>query len=175
MVGSSLDELYRCFAKPLYFYLLKLSGSPQLAEDLVQETFVRATIALPKQFHENAKAWLFKTARNAYLDEWRKQERRRRLPFAEALFRTKEMISPYGLPENEVIEAESKHDIVRLVNGLPENYRSVIYLREIEGLSYSEIREALSLTEAQVKILLHRARKKLAQLMQMKGSENPYD
>ena len=44
--SGSLEELYRHYAQPLYFYLLKLSGSPPLAEDLTQETFVRATINL---------------------------------------------------------------------------------------------------------------------------------
>ncbi|MBP3040552.1 hypothetical protein J9303_13760 [Bacillaceae bacterium Marseille-Q3522] len=74
-VQQELDELYRHYAKPLYFYLLKFSGSPQMAEDLKQETFVRATISFSVHHQEKVKAWLFKVARNAYLDEWRKRMR----------------------------------------------------------------------------------------------------
>ncbi|WP_241654856.1 RNA polymerase sigma factor [Sporolactobacillus shoreae] len=165
-----MDELYRNFAKPLYFYLLKLSGSPHLAEDLTQETFVRATISLSSvQHHENIRAWLLKTARNAYLDEWRKREKRKWIPFAESLLNQREMLSPYGLPEDEAIKAENQKDVERLLSCLPEIYRSAIYLREIEGLSYTEIQKALDLTEGQVKVTLHRAKKKLAHLMESKS------
>jgi RNA polymerase sigma factor, SigM family len=174
-VERNLDELYRHFAKPLYFYLLKLSGSPHLAEDLTQETFVRATIALSVQHHENIRAWLLKTARNAYLDEWRKRERRKWIPFAESLLNRREMISPYGLPEDEAIKAENQKDVEQLLSYLPEIYRSTIYLREIEGLSYSEIQKALDLTEGQVKVTLHRAKKKLAHLVENKGWRDEND
>ncbi len=75
-----LENLYKQYAKTLYFYLLRLSGSKQLAEDLTQETFVRATIHLNEYEGEEARAWLFKVARNAYLDEWRKQKRRKTIP-----------------------------------------------------------------------------------------------
>ena len=64
-----LEALYRQYVKPLYFYLLKLCGSAEVAEDLTQETFVRATIYLNTYEDEQAGAWLFKVARNVYLDE----------------------------------------------------------------------------------------------------------
>lgn len=166
---KNLDELYRHFAKPLYFYLLKLSGSPHLAEDLTQETFVRATISLSVHHHENIRAWLLKTARNAYLDEWRKREKRKWIPFSESLLNQREMISPYGLPEDEMMKVEDQKDVEQLLSYLPETYRSVIYLREIVGLSYAEIQKTLDFTEGQVKVTLHRAKKKLAQLIESKG------
>lgn len=75
--SNELDNLYRKYTKPLYYFLLKLSGSHQLAEDLVQETFVRATISLSFYQNEDVRAWLFKVARNAYLDEWRRRQRRK--------------------------------------------------------------------------------------------------
>lgn len=79
---NELDQLYRNYAKPLYYYLFKLSGSAQLAEDLTQKTFVRATVLLSSYKQEDVRAWLFKVARNAYLDEWRKRKRRKWVPFA---------------------------------------------------------------------------------------------
>ncbi|TFI43344.1 sigma-70 family RNA polymerase sigma factor, partial [Diaphorobacter sp. DS2] len=54
--------------------------------------------------------------------------------------------------------------VADLISSLPEQYRSILYLREFESFSYSEIRETLDLSENQVKVTLHRARKKLAQL-----------
>lgn len=172
---NELDQLYRNYAKPLYFYLLKMSGSVQMAEDLTQETFVRATVLLSSYKQEDVRAWLFKVARNAYLDEWRKRKRRKWVPFAEYLFSKKEMISPYGLPEEEALKEEEKEDLLQLLSYLPEQYRTILYLREYEFFTYEEIQEALDLSPAQVKVTLHRARKRLSQLAEKKGWRIDHD
>jgi RNA polymerase sigma factor (SigM family) len=164
-----LENLYKQYAKPLYFYLVKLCGSTQLAEDLTQETFVRATIYLDTYEGEEARAWLFSVARNAYLDEWRKQQRRQTIPLIYIFSSKKEMISPYGLPEEFLLTKERNQKVEELLKYLPENYRSIIYLREYEHFSYKEIKDTLHLTEDQVKITLHRARKHLAHLAKKKG------
>ncbi|MDN4606228.1 sigma-70 family RNA polymerase sigma factor [Sporosarcina highlanderae] len=167
--GKQLESLYRQYARSLYFYLLKLSGSKQLAEDLTQETFIRATINLQTYEDEEARAWLFKVARNAYLDEWRKQQRRRTIPLFAALLSKTEMISPYGIPEESLLAQEQNEQLEDLLNYLPEHYRSIIYLREYEQFSYKEISESLQLTQDQVKVTLYRARKRLADLFEKKG------
>ncbi|RKJ60443.1 sigma-70 family RNA polymerase sigma factor, partial [Butyricicoccus sp. 1XD8-22] len=141
----------------------------QLAEDLTQETFVRATVHLNKYEGEEARAWLFKVARNAYLDEWRKQKRRKSIPLLSLFLSKDDMISPYGIPEDFLLAQETHQQIDDLLGYLPEQYRSVIYLREYEEFSYKEIMEALQLTEEQVKVRLHRARKRLAILAEKKG------
>ncbi|THE12027.1 sigma-70 family RNA polymerase sigma factor [Bacillus timonensis] len=166
-----LSNLYKQYAKPLYFYLLKLSGSAQLAEDLTQETFVRATISLHKYDGEEARAWLFKVARNAYLDEWRKQNRRKYIPFLSIFSSKEEMVSPYGIPEETLLKQEQHKQLEDLLSFLPEQYRSILYLREFEEFSYQEIMEALQLTEEQVKVTLYRARKRLSFLAKKKGWE----
>lgn len=164
-----LENLYREYAKALYFYLLRLSGSTQLAEDLTQETFVRATVHLNEYEGEEARAWLFKVARNAYLDEWRKQKRRKTVPLLSIFSSRQEMISPYGIPEDSLLTKEKYQQLEDLLEFLPEQYRSIICLREYEEFSYKEIMEALQLTEEQVKINLYRARKRLASLAEKKG------
>jgi len=166
-----LENLYKKYAKTLYFYLLRLSGSAQLAEDLTQETFVRATIHLKEYEGEEARAWLFKVARNAYLDEWRKWKRRKTIPLITLFSSNKDMISPYGIPEDTLLMQETHQQLEDLLGFLPEQYRSVIYLREFEEFSYKEIMEALQLTEEQVKVTIHRARKRLASLAKKKGWE----
>lgn len=167
-----LDELYRQYVKPLYFYLLKLCGSPEIAEDLTQEAFVQATIYLDTYDNEQARAWLFKVARNVYLDEWRKQQRRKNYPIFQLFLRQKEMVSPYGLPEEELLQQEREQSMEDLLTYLPEQYRSILYLREYQSFSYQEIMEALHLSEQQVKVTLHRARKRLAELAKKKGWED---
>jgi len=162
---NELEQLYQEYAKSLYYFLLKMSGSVHIAEDLVQETFVRATVSLSFYKEEDVRAWLFKVARNTYLDEWRKQKRRRTIPFAQ-LFWKDDMLSPYGLPEVDILRHEETEDIQSLLKFLPENYRTILYLREY---TYQELQEALELTEGQVKILLHRARKRLAGIIKKNG------
>jgi RNA polymerase sigma-70 factor (ECF subfamily) len=98
------------------------------------------------------------------LDEWRKRQRRKKIPFADYIFPMDEMTSPYGLTEDSAIKRETRQNVEDLLSCLPEQYRSILYLREYESFSYSEIEEALDLTENQVKVTLHRARKKLVQL-----------
>jgi RNA polymerase sigma factor (SigM family) len=166
---NELDKLYRKYTKPLYYFLLKLSGSHQLAEDLTQETFVRATVSLSFYQQEDVRAWLFKVARNAYLDEWRRRQRRKWVPFADYLFSDEEMVSPYGLPEDEAIKEETSSDLQELLSYLPEQYRTILHLREVEQFSYQEIGEALDLSESQVKVTIHRARKRLAQIAEKHG------
>ncbi|MBW8347964.1 sigma-70 family RNA polymerase sigma factor [Bacillus sp. IITD106] len=166
---QQLENLYKQYARPLYFYLLKLCGSTQLAEDLTQEAFVRATVYLHTYEGEEARAWLFKVARNAYLDEWRKQQRWGTIPLLSIFSSKKEMLSPYGLPEESLLTKERNHQLEELLKYLPEQYRSIIYLREYELFSYKEIMDALQLTEEQVKITLYRARKRLASLAEKKG------
>ncbi|MGP4073562.1 sigma-70 family RNA polymerase sigma factor [Piscibacillus sp. B03] len=169
MRHNQLEILYERYAKALYFYLLKMCGSEQLAEDLTQETFVRATIHLNEYEGEEARAWLFKVARNAYLDEWRKQKRRKIVPLVSFFTAKEEMISPYGIPEESVISDETNQQVHDLIGYLPEQYRTLIYLREFEEFTYKEIVDTLQLSEEQVKVSLYRARKRLASLAKRKG------
>ncbi|CAG9607700.1 hypothetical protein NEOCIP111885_01392 [Pseudoneobacillus rhizosphaerae] len=114
---------------------------------------------------------MFKVARNAYLDEWRKQKLRKSTPYLSLFTSKKEMVSPYGLPEETVLMKEQCKQLEDLLHFLPEQYRSILYLREYDEFSYQEIMEALQLTEEQVKVTLFRARKRLANLAKKKGWE----
>lgn len=166
---DTLEDIYRHYAKQLYFFLLKMSGSEQTAEDLVQETFFRATVSLSFKEIEDVRAWLFKVARHAYLDEWRKRKRWQWIPFMEEIMPKNELLSPYGLPEETILSEEVAEDLLTLMTFLPENYRTILYLREYEQFTYAELAETLEMTEAQVKVTLHRARKRLKQLAEKHG------
>lgn len=166
---DDLEMVYINFAKPLYFYLLKLTGSAHTAEELVQETFYRATLSLDLYAGGEVKGWLFKVARNAYLDEWRKRKRWNWVPFYDILTNSTEFISPYGVPEETLqakITSETVEDILAL---LAESYRSILYLREFEQFTYEEIAMALDLSLAQVKVNLYRARQRFKQLAERLG------
>ncbi|WP_271853259.1 sigma-70 family RNA polymerase sigma factor [Planococcus maritimus] len=169
MKKQQLEQLFKLYSKPLYYFLWKLSGSSHLAEDLTQETFVRATISLHTYQGEQARAWLFKVARNIYIDEWRKRKRRESIPLINRFKPAEEMISPYGLPEDTALAQEQRDDLNMLFNYLPEHYRTILYLREVAEFSYSEIANTMDLSVDQVKVTLHRSRKKLETIAQQKG------
>lgn len=169
MKNQQLEQLFKLYSKSLYYFLWKLSGSSHLAEDLTQETFVRATISLHTYQGEQARAWLFKVARNIYIDEWRKRKRRESIPLVNRFKPAEEMISPYGLPEDTALAQEQRDDLNMLFDYLPEHYRTILYLREVAEFSYAEIATAMDLTVDQVKVMLHRSRKKLETIAQQKG------
>lgn len=166
---NDLGQIYLKFAEPLYYYLLKMTGSHYVAEELVQETFYRATLSLDLYEEEQIKSWLFKVARHAYLDEWRKNKRWKWVPFYNHMSNSAEMISPDGLPEKNMIHKETKKDVIDVISLLPENYRTIIYLREYKQFSYEELSETMELSLNQVKVTLHRARERFKQLSDRLG------
>ncbi len=133
---------------------------------MTQETFVQATVHLHQYEGEEARAWIFKVARNAYIDEWRKQKRKQSLLKLSIFSKKEDILSPYGIPEDALLNQELSRELGDLLKFLPEQYRSILYLREVEQFSYKEIMEALQMSEEQVKVTLHRARKRLAALAQ---------
>lgn len=169
MKNQQLENLFKLYSRPLYYYLWKMSGSAHVADDLTQETFVRATISLHTYEGEEARAWLFKVARNIYIDEWRKRKRRKANPLLKLFYSGEELISPYGLPEDEILKQERIGDLNELLGFLPEPYRAILYLREVEQFIYAEIQDAMELSEEQVKVNLYRARKKLETVAKKKG------
>lgn len=168
---DDLEKVYLTFAKPLYYYLLKLTGSHHKAEELVQETFYRATLSLDLYEDEQVKSWLFKVARHAYMDEWRKNKRWQWVPFYTYLSSSEEMISPDGVPEDTLAAKETKEDVEDILSLLPENYRTLLYLREYKQFTYEELAITMDLSLNQVKVNLYRARKRFKQLSERYGKE----
>ncbi len=148
---------------------------PSDAEDAVQDAFLSALRALPKfDRRSSLKTWLHRITVNACLMRLR---RTRRL--------AEEPIDDYLLPQfdrnhcrledpwsqlvtvDEVIDNERRRSLVReKIAGLPDNYRVVLVLRDIEGYSTEQVAELLELSESNVKVRLHRARAALKRLLE---------
>ncbi|WP_416148707.1 sigma-70 family RNA polymerase sigma factor [Salipaludibacillus sp. HK11] len=169
---KKLEDIYLTHAKSLYYYLLQLSGSPEVAEDLLQDTFVKATISLDFYKNEEVKSWLFKVARHAYFDYWRKRKRWEWVPFVELVHIKEQVFHPYETPESYVIEKESSEHIQKIYGLMPENYRTILFLRDEEEFTYKQLAETLELSDNQVKVTLHRARKRFNELVPLYFSEN---
>jgi len=165
-----LDQVYLSHVGPVRNYLYHLSGSRELAEDLVHEVFYRAM----RQFLlgirvRHVSAWLYRIARNLYLDRMKRGRLEETSLDAlddhevdELAYRAGNLAGtlgpPLGQPEFEALRRETSADITAALRALPERQRTALILRDVEGLTYREIAEVLRTNIGAVKSLLHRAR-----------------
>lgn len=141
----------------LYGYAMRFLRNTEDAEDILQDVFEKLWINRKKVEVDKAKSWMFTTAHNAMLNLISKKSRVQ-LPGSENL--------PEGT-KKDVNKFESKQVVDRAVGILPPIQKSIILLRDLEGNSYEEIGEMLSLSSSQVKVYLFRARNKIKK--QLKG------
>lgn len=145
-----------------------------LAEDAVQEAFISAFRSLPEfEGRASLKTWLHRITVNAALTRLRQVKRRAELPVDDlqpefdAYDCRIETPWTYLTSVQEVLESESLCERVNDgINALPDSYRIVLQLRDIEGYDTAEVAELLDLSEANVKVRLHRARAALKQLLE---------
>jgi RNA polymerase sigma-70 factor (ECF subfamily) len=152
------EALYNQFHRVVYAYLLRLSGSADVAGELVQETFYRAIRgAAGYRGDSPPAAWLCTIARHCYADQMRRsgreRDRRADVPW-EAL------PDPGDGPEATMMHRELKARIDETMAALPETQRMALLLRDADGLPYETISEILGLSLANVKVTIHRARQR---------------
>ena len=153
----------------LYNTALQMTRNAQDAEDLVQETFVRAYRFFDKfEKGTNCKAWLFKIMRNNFINNYRKKAKEpARVDFedVESTFTAdanKEMLSEAAkLQPDQIFDKLVEDDVRNAMESLPEDFRTAIVLSDIEGLSYQEIAAITGLAEGTIKSHLFRGRKLL--------------
>ncbi|HJQ20613.1 MAG TPA: sigma-70 family RNA polymerase sigma factor [Gemmatimonadaceae bacterium] len=153
-----IDTLFRTYHDPLVRYLTRRLGDRDWAEEVAQETFVRA---LRQTELQNERAWLFAVATNLVRDEARKDTRRRRhLELLKAEAKAESIVEP---PLTDLERAQERALARRAIDALTERDREALLMRE-EGLDYSEIAEALQLSVASVGTTLSRARRRLMEV-----------
>ncbi|MFL5582112.1 MAG: RNA polymerase sigma factor [Gemmatimonadaceae bacterium] len=155
MDDADLERLFRTYNAPLVRYLTRRLGDRDWAEEVSQETFLRA---MRQDTLTNERAWLFAVATNLVRDEARKHERRRRHLQLLAEEQRDEVV-----PEPMTAErAEEAAMARRALETLAERDRHALLMRD-EGLDYNEIAEALELSVGSVGTTLARARRRLAE------------
>ncbi|HEV7496136.1 sigma-70 family RNA polymerase sigma factor [Baekduia sp.] len=141
-----------------------LSGSRSDAEDVLQDVFLRAYDALRADRRPIAlRAWLYRVAHNRCIDQIR-----RPAPAPEHIYEVNR-----GVPSDPMAEADRREDLRRLivdVRALPEQQRSALLMREMEGLSYNDLAEALGVTVPAIKSLLVRARVGLVEAIEARDT-----
>ena len=153
---TRFHELYETYARDVYRFALYLSSDPALADDITSETFIRVWSSPEPVRLATVKAYLLTIARNLWLME------RRRLGRSQGLDDT--------IPDSSqsvARQVEVKEDLDRVLRALreiPEVDRAALLMRVDEGLPYEEVAAALGLPVATVKVKVHRARLRLAQI-----------
>ena len=141
---NTIEGFYRAHAGAVYAFLVSLCRDPVWAEDLMQDTFVKATRSMAGYRGGNPRSWLFSIARSVFIDDTR---RRRPVPVDE--------IKEEGVVDTDVAELMV---IERSLSKLPERQRTALLLADKAGLSYAEVAESIGCSPAAVKVLIYRAR-----------------
>jgi RNA polymerase sigma-70 factor (ECF subfamily) len=154
--GDAFAGFYSRAARPLWAYIARVSGDPGLADDLMQESFVRFLCAtrqpLAKQGEVAARRYLFRIATNLLRDHWRHPVTRSIEDMPEDSFAAKAGVSDdFGL--------------VAAMASMGSRQRQLLWLAHAEGYSHKEIAEITGLGPASIRLLLFRARRKLAKLL----------
>jgi RNA polymerase sigma-70 factor (ECF subfamily) len=156
--------IVKAYEQPVFNYVLRLVGDRALAEDLTQEVFLRVYQGLPGfSLRSRFTTWLFQVTKNRALDELRAMERRPRA-----------VVCLDDIPPLEVIDqpferTEAIDAVWRAVQALSVDLKMALLLRDVVGLSYTEIADSLEITLATVKWRIYKAREEVAAALAREG------
>ena len=163
----AFEELVNRYEKKIYRLGLNITGSPDDAEDVLQETFLKAFQHLP-DFREDSRfyTWLVRIGVNEGLMKLRRRRADRTVPIEDSVdeegaVMPREFTDWKPNPEQVLAQTELKSILDNAAQSLPPTFRTVFFLRDVEGLSTAETAELLDLTESAVKARLFRARLQL--------------
>lgn len=162
MENSLLRQLYQKYQHEIYLY--SLCKNQDLAEDLLQETFLKALLSLTDE-HANMRAWLYMVARNLYFNYRKKESRNISLEDVdEALYDD----SVLGALDNILID-ERRRLLYQALQHLSDRQKEILMLQYFGGLSQKEIAALLKMTPENIRVLAYRGKKELKLYLEAKG------
>ena len=156
------QQIYETCYPLVYAFLLKQCGSAHLAEELTQETFVKALRAIDKfDGSSRLETWLCQIARNAWMDECRRRKRLSPLP-------EREPASPDSDPAARMLASEGAMEVLRAAHLLDETAKEVFLLRTCGERDFASIGELFGKTASWARVTYHRAKVKVLETIQEK-------
>jgi len=160
---------YESTSRPLFGYLFRVTGRRDLAEDLLQESYCRllsadlaakdlAAMDLAAINNAETRSYLFKIATNLMRDHWRREKSR--------------ALDPAIEEETHEPRREAAVDLRAAFSQLKERERQILWLAYVEGSSHKEIAKSTGLRSGSIRLLLFRARKKMANVLRGRGGDN---
>ena len=164
--SEAFDALFARHRDAIFAMLLKLSGSSNVADDLMQEAFMKAylKISLYRADYDFG-AWIYTIARNTFVDYNRTRKNNAINPQNIPLENSSAAQASAPTPEEYIINAQQRHQIERYIAMLPEDYRQLFELRFLDEYSYEEIAEKLDMKLGTVKTRIFRVRNMMCKLI----------
>jgi RNA polymerase sigma-70 factor (ECF subfamily) len=185
-IFESQSELYKEFEKEalphmdaLYNFALRMTGDSDDANDLVQDTYLKAFRFFDKfEKGTNCKAWLFRIMKNTYINTYRKKTKEPDKVDYEEVENFYENVKPSSTDsahlEKEIYDNLLDDEISTAIASLPDDFKTVIILSDIEGFTYDEIADFIDCPVGTVRSRLHRARKMLFAKLYKYANEKGY-
>jgi RNA polymerase sigma factor (sigma-70 family) len=163
----AFGELYSRYGGRIIAYVLGMVGDHGRAEDIAQEVFISALRRMRATERPIAfKPWIYEIAKNACIDEFRRTRRTKEVSLDsddEREGQTQQLISCGPTPDTALERRQQLDDLRGAFRGLSDNHHKVLVMRELEGLSYTEIGRRMGMTRPVVESTLFRARRRLGQ------------
>jgi len=175
---DAFNQLVLDYQDIVYNHVYHLLGDPDWAEDVTQESFIKAYQKLDDFRGGSFRAWMLRIATNASYDLYRRASRHPTQPLYPVTDDGEEVESPAWLVdpassvEKTVQQKEDDEDLYRMLNELPLAYRSVILLVDVYEMDYAEVAEALHLPMGTVKSRLARARMQMKEKLSISSKSN---
>ncbi len=166
--SKSFAALFEAYGSILLGYANKFLKNQATAEDITQEVWVKiAKVAPQYQAQGQFKAWVFTMTRNMCFNKLKADKR---LQFKEDMTELSELAEPSITAEDKMLSDAKMGQVNEILSELPENQKVCLLLVTVEGLSYEEVANCLSISLGATKSLIHRARKTLNERL---GDQNP--
>ena len=160
---NTIEELYNTYFHDVYLYMMSLSKSEEISEEITQETFFRAMKSLDKfEGKSSIKTWLFSIARNLFINHIKKQKR----------FSDDEL--PVDIPDvksdfvEKISDSSEAVSIYKILHNLEEPYKEVFSLRVFSELSFKQIADIFGKTESWARVTFHRGKLKISEKLEEK-------
>lgn len=155
---TDMDEIYQMYSKKILNYLYFHTRDRELAEDLMQETFYKATKKI-NTFRNDCEliVWLHQIAKNLWKDELKKMKRMKEVELKE------EIAAEFDM-EEELYDKEQKSKMYQQLNGLKGNAKELMFLRIVNDMSFKEIGDILGETENWARTNFYRTKEKIKEM-----------